>query len=125
MRKLRGNTGYTLIELVFTVSIIGILFAFSMPKYLGYLKDAHNSNIKSIVGTIQSWSIIQSVENYNNKDNLVYPLPNSATINNVIEGDSLRKWNDSDPSNWQYYAGGGIVITGDGSYFKATPIFIP
>ena len=44
--------GFTMIELVFVIVIIGILAAVALPKMVGTANEAHNANVKSFVGTL-------------------------------------------------------------------------
>lgn len=116
--------GFTLFEIVALTLIMGIVFAFGTPKYIKIIHDTHNSNIDRMVGIVKIWSAEQAIENLHESGNYVYPLPNNAKIINVIKEGKLGKWDDSDPSNWSYVAGGGIQISGDGSYFDVRPVYI-
>ena len=53
---------FTLIELIFTIVIIGILAAVAIPKFTNLTTHAKHSNIKSIVASIHS-----SIENIHGK----------------------------------------------------------
>lgn len=44
--------GFTMIELVFVIVIIGILTAVSIPKFLGTSEEAHNTIVKGYVGSL-------------------------------------------------------------------------
>lgn len=50
--KTNMRSGFTMIELVFVIVIIGILSAVALPKFLGTSQEAHNSVIKSFAGTL-------------------------------------------------------------------------
>ncbi|WP_407312393.1 type IV pilin protein [Pseudomonas sp. nanlin1] len=42
---MRKNTGFTLIELMITVAIVGILGAIAYPSYMEYVKRTHRAEI--------------------------------------------------------------------------------
>ena len=49
---LRNKKGFTLVELMIVVIIIGILTAVGVPLYLGYVKDSKVASAKAVIGTI-------------------------------------------------------------------------
>jgi len=59
MRKMfrKAEAGFTLIEMLIVVLIVGILAAVAAPVYFGYTKDAKMSEAKAISGSI--WSSMQ------------------------------------------------------------------
>jgi len=59
MRKVlrTGEAGFTLMEMLIVVLIVGILAAIAGPLYIGYTRDARMSEAKSIAGNI--WSALQ------------------------------------------------------------------
>ncbi|HZC81121.1 MAG TPA: prepilin-type N-terminal cleavage/methylation domain-containing protein [Nitrospiraceae bacterium] len=51
-RRLRGNAGFTLIELMIVVAIIGILVAIAIPNFMSYQAKARQSEAKFGLGGI-------------------------------------------------------------------------
>jgi len=52
--KTANQKGFTLIELVMIIVILGILAAVAVPKYVNLANDAELSSKKAFTGTIQS-----------------------------------------------------------------------
>lgn len=49
---MRNRKGFTLVELMIVVIIIGILTAVGVPLYMGYVRSAKAASAQAIIGTI-------------------------------------------------------------------------
>lgn len=60
MQKVKKNNqaGFTLIEMLVTVLILGILAAMAATGYIGYVKDAKTAEAKSLLGSL--WTSLQA-----------------------------------------------------------------
>jgi prepilin-type N-terminal cleavage/methylation domain-containing protein len=52
------DQGFTLIEMLIVILIIGILAAVAAPLYLGYVRDARTAEAKSVAGAL--WTSVQA-----------------------------------------------------------------
>ena len=52
--NIRSRTGFTLIEIVMVIALLGILAAFSMPKFQNMSQAAKIASAKSTLGSIRS-----------------------------------------------------------------------
>jgi prepilin-type N-terminal cleavage/methylation domain-containing protein len=134
LRNKSSEEGFTLIELMIVVVIIGILAAVAIPIFANQQKEALKAGVKSDVRNLQGIVVTYLVSNPT-ADNLHwrmqngvvasgFPLNNDATWNKLVQGFSA-----SDPAsiitvrhayvgngvgNWQNY----VVL---GSHPQATP----
>jgi len=51
-RSFRGQGGFTLMELLIVVMIVGILAAAAVPLYLGYVRDSRLAEAKGLAGSV-------------------------------------------------------------------------
>jgi type IV pilus assembly protein PilA len=62
LRKLRNRKGFTLVELMIVVAIIGILAAIAIPNFLNFRLKAKTSEAKSNLGAIRSTEVAYFAE---------------------------------------------------------------
>lgn len=103
-RLLKSDKGFTLIELMVVVIILGILAAVAIPKFVSKSDDAKLNRVYADLKTISN-----AVELYHFDQNH-FPADTS-----VLESSKYLKNKPSDPWN----ANGKYTINGDGSvYFE-------
>ena len=126
MVRMKSESGFTLIELVIVIVILGILAAVAIPKYEDMREQARVATIKGQLGSIRSAVAIQYARNALNGtatfptlDGTIFadgrvpkePINNSNAVKTTAGVDGT--------GGWQYTAATGIVkvnVTAYSSY---------
>ncbi|MFH2063800.1 MAG: prepilin-type N-terminal cleavage/methylation domain-containing protein [Pseudomonadota bacterium] len=96
LRKLRGSSekGFTLIELMIVIAIIGILAAIAIPNFISYRDKAYCSGVETDVQTIMG----AIADYFSNPSNMTVSAANLENIT-VSNGNS---WTIADLGSNQY-----------------------
>ena len=77
----KSKKGFTLIELIIVIVILGILAAIAIPKFVGFSSEAKKSAINGIAGSLKSaMSIVHSKWLVNGADDTTVTLSDGTTV---------------------------------------------
>ena len=88
-KKLRG---FTLIELVVVIAILGILAAIAIPKYIDLTDDANEAHDKSMLGGLRTATVLLYAQNAVAGSNIVHTgvtnyWPTESAVTNHMHGE--------------------------------------
>jgi len=70
MQKINNRKGFTLIELMIVIAIIGILMAIAIPNFMAYRKKQKLEQVKQIKTTQQSSPAVVDKQKKKSKDGM-------------------------------------------------------
>ena len=104
-----SERGFTLIELIIVIAIIGLLAGVAIPSYVNIVVDAHQANMNAIERTMCSVVMLWASNNFVDVGELVYPEADQVTIESMIENGAIDNWTDLGGGTWQYDQTGGTL----------------
>lgn len=81
MQKVKNKKGFTLIELIVVIAILGILVLLAAPRFLGYTKDANVATMKADAKVLSNSALIYNIETDGN-----WPTANDTVIATIKQG---------------------------------------
>jgi len=107
-QTLRNEQGFTLIELIVVIAIIGILAAVAVPAFLNVVETAHEANIDAVAGVVSSGVVLAASDSLVTNGVWRTPLATQVTIANMAQEVS-SDWSDNGAGVWTYAPTGGTV----------------
>ena len=107
-QTLRNEQGFTLIELIVVIAIIGILAAVAVPAFLNVVETAHEANIEAVAGVVSSGVVLSASDSLATNGVWATPLATQVTIANMAQEVS-SDWSDNGAGVWTYAPTGGTI----------------
>jgi prepilin-type N-terminal cleavage/methylation domain-containing protein len=101
--KLTNNKGFTLIELIMVIVILGILSAVVVPKFFDFTSKAHDANKDAVIGSIKTGLNMYATNELMDEGTRQFPEGGTLSWSDIV---------DETPDDWSIVNNsGGSVDT--------------
>ena len=107
-QTLRNEQGFTLIELIVVIAIIGILAAVAVPAFLNVVQTAHDANVDAVAGVMSSGVVLNASAALANNGVWVTPAASEVTTANMAQEISAD-WDAGTGGVWTYAPTGATI----------------
>jgi len=104
-----SERGFTLIEVIIAITVIGLLAAIAVPSVANIVDDAHQANMTAVENTMNSAVIMWASDRYMDDGEVSYPAANQVTIASMTTDGSIDEWTDLGSGVWKYDPTGGTI----------------
>ena len=105
--KKRNSKGFTLIELIMVIVILGILSTVLVPRYFNFAEDAHKASVDSFIGNFKSSLFMYASNQILENGIRAYPaaddFENTGGLQMGIVFDEI-------PNNWSIVPSGNNMV---------------
>jgi|TARA_B100001971_G_C18231266_1_gene564077 prepilin-type N-terminal cleavage/methylation domain-containing protein len=100
-----SQKGFTLIELIIVIIVIGILAAIAIPQFANMTKKAHIATVQGTLGAFHTGLELVATEKALESGNYTFPARAALSLAGVLKG-------NYDATNWTYDQGSGVLTYG-------------
>ena len=93
--KTNNNKGFTLIELIMVIVIMGILAAVAVPKFFDLTSQAHVKNKAAVIGNIKAGLNLYAANSLVTTGSRAFPANGTASLLTVILDEVPEGWTAS------------------------------
>ena len=122
--KIRDERGFTLIEIIMVIVLLGIIAAIAIPKYIDLRTEAADATASGIVGAIVSSASIGYADIVTTQAGTTFP-DIDALDTTYLQAQNITMNLDSGNSRWTAMVGGAQYTftyddgTGNADWYKA------